>query len=248
MDRGQQQTVLWLHQAAQRAARLWQPCPARFLPLAEQHLALHEARACGVSASFDGGWASAERVQVCFHPPEEPPRFDAQWLRIHWDSRFHQVEHRDLLGSLMGLGIDRAWTGDLLAAGDCAHLLALPALAVRLPQEWTQAGRVPIHVCTLDEPPELAAASGDSLRVTVASTRLDSVLAAALRLSRARAAELIRQGAVQVDHLPEERPDRMLAPGQLLSIRGQGRVLLRAVGAPTRKDRIPAELELFLHR
>ena len=45
--------------------------------------------------------------------------------------------------------------------------------------------------------------------------------------------------------LPEERVDRLLVAGQLLSIRGFGRVRLVEVGSPTRRDRLPIVLEVF---
>ena len=64
----QEQRVLRLRQAAQRAARLDRPVAARFVAGEERALAVHEARVAGVAASFDGGCPDAERVQVCFHP------------------------------------------------------------------------------------------------------------------------------------------------------------------------------------
>ena len=63
--------------------------------------------------------------------------------------------------------------------------------------------------------------------------------------SRSRAAELIRQGSVMVDHRAEERVDRLLVPGQLISVRGFGRICLTEVGQPTRRDRLPVTLEIF---
>lgn len=79
----------------------------------------------------------------------------------------------------------------------------------------------------------------------MASLRLDSLLAAGMKTSRGRAAEIIRTGAVAVEHIPEERVDRLIEAGQLLSVRGFGRVRLVQVGDRTRKDRLPVVLEIF---
>lgn len=239
------QLTLRLRQWAQRAERLEAPVPGRFLAGDERSAALREARQAGVKASFDGGWPEAERVQVCFHPEDTEPVFTGQWLRIRWNGRFARVDHRDLLGSLMALGMDRAYFGDLIAQEGEAFLLAMPEVACRLPQEWVKAGNAPIRVDILDEPPAIQPPEGAVLRDTVASLRLDSVLASGMKTSRARAAEMIRQGAVSVEHLPEERVDRLLTAGQTVSVRGFGRVRLQAVGAPTRKDRLPVILEIF---
>ena len=198
-----------------------------------------------MAASFDGGWPDAERVQVCFHPAWAEAEFTAQWVEIRWAAKFAHVEHRDLLGSLMALGTDRSYYGDLIALEDRAYLLALPEVAARLPMEWTQAGNAPLRVAALEAQPEFEAPRGETLRDTVASLRLDCLLASGMKTSRAKAAEIIRQGLAMVDHMPEERTDRLLEAGQLVSVRGFGRIRLVEVGQPTRKDRLPVMLEVF---
>ncbi|MBR6030319.1 MAG: hypothetical protein IKP40_14645 [Clostridia bacterium] len=239
---------LTLRQGAENAAKRQRACPGRFISAADKPLAVHEARDCGVEAFMEGGWPGAERMQVCFVPEGEEPLFTAVWLRIDWDRRFDQVSHRDLLGSLLGLGIDRSYTGDLILQVKNAWLFALPELARRLPEEWLEAGRVPIRVSLCEEKPEITPPRGSLCRETVASLRLDAVLAAGMRLSRARTAELIRAGRVSVNHQMEERPDVLLNAGDLLSIRGAGRVRLTEIGGRTRKDRVSIEMERFLHK
>ena len=239
------QLALRLQQNAQRADRLDIPVPGRFVTGEERALAVHAAREARVAVSFDGGWPDAEREQVCFHPAWAEAEFTAVWVEIRWAAKFAHVEHRDLLGSLMALGMDRSFFGDLIAQEDHAYLLCLPEIAARLPMEWDKAGNVPIKVQQLAEAPAIEPPKGEFLRDTVASLRLDCVLSAGMKTSRSRAAEIIRMGAVAVDHMPEERTDRLLTPGQLLSIRGFGRIRLTEVGSPTRKDRLPVQLEIF---
>jgi len=242
---GTQQLALRLRQAAEQADKRTCPIAARFLSGAERSLAIHAAREAGVEVAFDGGWSEAERVQPCFYPVGEEPRFTGVWMEARWNARFAAVDHRSLLGSLMALGMDRAFFGDIIALEDKAYLYVLPEMAARLPMEWNQAGRATLQVAELPEAPAIEPPKGALVKDTVASLRLDSVLASGMKLSRARAAEIIRQGSVMVDHLPEERVDRLLAAGQLLSIRGFGRVRLVEVGNPTRKDRLPVTLEVF---
>lgn len=209
-------------------------------------MALHESRAAMVSVSFDGGWEDCERVQVCFHPAEDEPVFTAVWLEISWNAKFDRAEHSDLFGSLMALGLDRALFGDLVVQPEGkAYLYCMPECAVQLVDGWTQAGRAPIKVRQLEDAPHIIPPEGRMMRDTVASMRLDSVLASGMRVSRAKAAEIIRQGLVSVDHQMEERVDRQIAAGQLLSVRHFGRIKVRETGEPTRKDRLPVILEVF---
>lgn len=239
------QLALRLQQNAQRADRMDIPVPGRFVTGEERAMAVHAAREARVAVSFDGGWPDAEREQVCFHPAWAEAEFTAVWVEIRWAAKFAHVEHRDLLGSLMALGMDRSFFGDLIAQEDRAYLLCLPEIVARLPMEWDKAGNVPIRVQLLEEAPAIDPPKGEFLRDTVASLRLDCVLSAGMKTSRSRAAEIIRMGAVAVDHIPEERTDRVLCAGQLLSIRGFGRIRLTEVGSPTRKDRLPVQLEIF---
>ena len=235
-----------LHQWAERASRMDGPVTGRFLGMEERPTAQREARLSGVSVSFDGGWEAAERVQVCFHPAADEPVFTAVWLEIGWNAKFDHAEHSDLFGSLMALGMDRVLFGDLIVQeGGKAYLYCMPEAAMQLESAWTQAGRTPIRVRIMDGAPAITPPEGRMQRDTVASLRLDSVLASGMRISRAKAAEIIRQGLVSVDHQAEERIDRQLAEGQLLSVRHFGRIRLRQVDEPTRKDRLPVTLEIF---
>lgn len=76
------------------------------------------------------------------------------------------------------------------------------------------------------------------MRVTVPALRLDAVLAAGYRLSRAEAQKLIRAGLVKLDHVPELRADARVEAGSLLSARGYGRLRVDEVQGETRKGRV----------
>ena len=241
----EEQLRLRLRQGAEAAARMDRAVVGRFVTGEERSWAAHEARQAGVEVAFDGGWEDAERVQVCFYPRGEEPVFDAVWMEIRWPARFVRCDHRDLLGSLMALGMDRSFFGDLIALEDHAYLLTVPMMATRLPGEWLKAGSASLTVRALDAPPQMEAPKGAMLRDTVPSLRLDAILASGMKLSRARAAELIREGVVAVEHRQETRTDRLLEEGQLLSVRGFGRIRLREVGEMTRKERLPILLEIF---
>lgn len=134
------QTALRLRQGAQRAEKLDRAVPGRFVTGMERQEAQREAKACGVLASFDGGWDDAERVQVCFHPDGVDAEFTAVWLEISWAAKFARVGHSDLLGSLMALGMDRSLFGDLMVEDGTAYLLAMPEAAKSLQDEWHEAG------------------------------------------------------------------------------------------------------------
>ena len=245
MKHAEENTAVLLEHAARQAGRTGRSVITRFFPASDCSLAVHMAREEQVEVEFDGGYPDAERVQACFHSTGEPPEFSGEWLLVTWNTRFAHVEHRDLLGSLLGLYGDRSWFGDLLIQEDRAYLRTLPEMARRLPGEWTQAGRAAIQAEAGELPETFLQAQGRELRITVASPRLDAVLSDVLRMSRSKGTEIIRSGTVQINHHTEIRPDQMLRAGDLLSIRGFGRARVCAIEETNRRGRIPVLLEIF---
>ena len=111
---------------------------------------------------------------------------------------------------------------------------------------WDSAGRVrlkvqPIGPTELQVPEEKV----KLLRDTVSSLRLDSVLSVGFSLSRSKAAEAVTSGKVQVNWTDWQKPDRQVAPGAVISLRGMGKIRLAEVKGQTRKGRISVEIEKF---
>ena len=246
----QEQIALLLTQWAAKAARSGNPCAGRFISGPELDQARGAAKREGIQVSFDGGWPGAERLQPCFHAAGEAPVYTYRWIGIRWPARFANLRHSDLMGSLMSLGIDRSWFGDLILDREPgkAWLTAVDPAAGRLPLEWTQAGSTAIACELLTETPRIEPPAGKTKRITVSSLRLDSLLAGGMDISRANAQEMIRRGLVQAAHREELRTDREISEGTVISVRGFGRICLKSIGGPTKKDRIPVELELFTRK
>ena len=192
-------------------------------------------------AVFDGGYPGAERQLLSFLADWQTPE-TAERPLCALRTSFSQAErpgHRDFLGALLGAGIRREAVGDILLSPGSCDILLLPEICPFVQQNLESAGRVKLRLTPLDLGEITAPAAATELRRdTVASPRLDSVLAAGFHLSREKAADLVRSGRVSVNHLPCEKGDRLLCPGDLLSVRGLGRLELAELGGSTRKGRI----------
>jgi len=81
---------------------------------------------------------------------------------------------------------------------------------------------------------------------SVASLRLDNLIASAFSLSRGRAVEAIGAGMVFVNGLQSEKADRQIKEGDKLVLRGKGKALLKAIGGVTKKDRISIIVHKYL--
>ena len=155
-------------------------------------------------------------------------------------SGFRNLSHRDYLGAVLGLGIERDAIGDVAVQDEHSAILFCPrTLGAFLIGELNKVGSdtVRCRECTLDE----SFTDGKKYRPisdTVASARLDCVVAALCNLSREAAQGAVRSGLVEVDFEPEERVDTVLEPPITVSVRGYGRFVLRSFDGETKKGRL----------
>lgn len=222
---------------------------SRFLTPAEaESVAAYFTRRHDVELSFDGGYEGAERVRAVFLNPDWG-EYDRNTLltALKIECRPQdKLGHRDILGALMALGIERDTIGDIVAETPPAILVCLPELGGFIIENLVQAGRVGVSVSAIslsEIPPR-----SENLRIitdTVASLRLDSVLCTAFSLSRSKASDIISSGRVNLNHTLCLQPAKELREGALLSVRGLGRARLLEVGGVSKKGRIFIRVGLF---
>ncbi len=219
---------------------------SEFLTPDAQGRLLALARREGLESGVFGGGKDPERAVVgLWQPGCDPEHSPIDVLRIHWDARYAQVAHRDVLGACLGLGIERETLGDIRLKDDSAYVAVLPAMGAYLLGGLTSVGRASVKIEYYDgELPEVEA--GERVVVNIPSLRLDAVLAQTLRLSRAKAQILIRGGAVSRNWQQTDRTDMEVEEGDVLSVRGQGRVRVLRVAGQSRKGRLFVEVETLL--
>ena len=202
---------------------------------------------------FWGGYEGAERTVCAFLPDwQEPEDFAADpdgpvGAVEAVFPREVQLSHRDILGGLMALGLDREKLGDILILPGKCQVLALTELVPILLSQWESAGRARLKLRQIPlsglevRPPEVRV-----IRDTVAAPRLDAVLAAGFSLSRGKAADLIAAGRVEVNHRECLKGDHQVEEGDVLTCRGLGKCVLTEVGGPSKKGRILIVLERYV--
>lgn len=230
------------------------PTSTCFLSGREQILARRMLERGGMEEPlFFGGVDSAERRVLCYVPDYyEPMEFltgeegPVAALRVTY-SGYDALNHRDFLGSLMGQGIKREVLGDIFPGEQSCDLLVLREMAAYLTQNLTQVGRArvdtrEIQLSELQVPEQKVKVIHD----TVASLRLDSVLAAGFQIGRSKASAYIAAGKTEVNHMTVVKPDAFVAEGDILSVRGLGKVQVAKIKGQTKKDRTALVLHKFL--
>lgn len=233
-----------------RAARINSPAATSFLSPAELAAVLAFLKLkSGDSYIVSGGFDGAERLRLIFLPDYMDAEFfplDEYIVALRASCRFGELSHRDWLGSLMALGIKREALGDILVFEEYADIICTPQIARFIRDNLIKVGKVGVSISEIPlgdivpPTPEFKKRTG-----TVASLRTDAVCALAFSISRASAAQLIREGRLCVNHLEEPSISKELSEGDLLSLRGYGRARLFSVGGMSKKDRIFIEVHAY---
>ena len=199
-----------------------------------------------------GGYDGAERQMLIYLPEyletaflyeEDSPLVCLRATFFDGDA----PSHRDFLGALMGEGISRETVGDICVGKGQCDFFVTAEIAPYLLQSFTSAGRTKVH---LEKIPlsEVSVPEPETreIRDTVASVRLDSVISSGFRIGRSAAAQYVNAGKVAIDGLPCEKPDKAVAEGNKISVRGLGKIMLKSINGQTKKGRISVVIDRYV--
>ena len=206
-----------------------------------------------------GGYDDAERKTAIFIPAFYQADYttlsdfllenDAEPIELLLvkKDKFSTLSHRDYLGALMGLGIKREVIGDIILNKDGCYIVCLKSVAAYITENLKQAGRGQLKVeKTRFEALKKEEIKTETVLVSVASLRLDCLVASAFKLSRANAAGVINQGIVYVNSVQIFKPDYLLAEGDKLVLRGKGKVVIEKIIRENKKGRLHLNLKRYL--
>ena len=202
---------------------------------------------------FYGGYDDAERRIIVFLPDyfegEELSEEDnpLEVLRVSIPKGGRKLSHRDYLGSLMSLGIDRNVTGDILVREDGADIIILKSMEDYLTANYSLAGRTSLKTEIV---PVSALRTGEHKVLlkhdTLASLRLDNAVSSVFPMARGKAQDAISQGLVFVNNVQCLKPDKTVDAGDKIVLRGKGRAVIKETGKATKKGRIPVDFEVWI--
>ena len=213
---------------------------------AEQDDLLTSREAAGFPYFLDGGYENAERKILAAGneeeagPPDLPVRVIA--VRPKSDKYAEDLTHRDYLGAILGLGIERSLVGDIIVRDRRAWFFCLASAADMLASSLAQVRRTAVAAeITTADVPELQPRYAP-VRLNVASERLDAVISAFAGISRGQADKLFAAGKVFVNgRMTEDRSTR-LKEGDVLSVRGTGKAVYDGIEYETKKKRYQVRL------
>ncbi|PMC38359.1 RNA-binding protein [Bacillus sp. UMB0899] len=195
-----------------------------------------------VRVTFSGGVDDTERKRALLYPDYYEVKeedFQLALFEVQYASKFITLQHRQVLGSLMSLGLKRNKFGDIRFYNDMVHFICASEISDYLFANFNEIGRAKISLKNLDVHSFIPNKEDvQEMVTTVSSLRLDVVGAAIYNLSRQKIQPLITNGHVKVNWKVVDSASFECREGDTLSIRGYGRSKLTSIEGRTKKDRV----------
>lgn len=222
-----------------------------FLGLSEQDIFWkEEPRLKYACYEINGGCEDADRVVVRFGSAEElgyEVPFPIVCIHIEpLQIKFaDELSHRDFLGALMNLGIERGTLGDIKVGEREAYLFCLDTIAEFICENLTQIKHTHVKCSVTRELGNIRKEDPESVNIQVQALRVDAVLAKVYGMSREKSLELFRAGKVYVDGRLCENNSRILKAGETVNARGFGKFILKGEARETRKGKLSVEAAVY---
>ncbi len=208
-----------------------------------------------------GGTLGCERCVVRFGSPEmfgyEEP-YPITLLKIYpaMAKYAEALTHRDYLGSLIGLGLEREKIGDIIIPRvdadnsekqrKAVYVFVIDKISDYIIENLGYVKHTNIRVEKCDEVPEEAVPHLEELSVIVSSNRMDAIVAKLYNLSREQSLKLFVEGKVFLNGITMTSNARPLKTGDIISVRGYGKFIFDGEGGATRKEKLYVHVRKYV--
>jgi len=217
-------------------------CLLNFLD--DAHLSIvkqFEKNLSGINIYYNGGIKNSDTMRVIISPYEvNDEDFKICIFKVIYNKKFYDINHRSVLGSLMGLGIKRECIGDIVIKDD-VYFAVTKEISSYVKENLNYIGKASIELeeVNYDIYNEI---NYDIKLDFVSSLRIDAIIAAAFNVSRNEAHEAILEGLIYINHVLTLNPSENVKLLDEISYRGKGRSKLMEVGGLSKSGRIAVKL------
>ena len=197
-----------------------------------------------------GGYENAERQMVAFHPdalaftwkyPIDCLKIEPKAIKFS-----EELGHRDYLGSLLNLGVDRSVIGDIVVQEKAAWFFCQSKMTDFFLKNLCRVRHTNILITKVADPDEFPRPNLEPVNGTCASVRLDALIALAFRASRSSMVSYIESGQVFVNGKLITSNGYEPKEGDIVSVRGKGRFIFDGVSHQTKKGRCGVRILLYV--
>lgn len=190
-----------------------------------------------------GGYDESERKMISVFPDyfdENDAVFPISAVEISYNVKFSSgLSHRDFLGSILGLGIQRDKVGDIVVTDECTTCFVESGISDYIVSGLERVGRTKVDAKIIEINNDIVPQKNMVTKsITVASLRSDAVFGAVFGESRSNIQQLINAEKASVNWIPVKSSSAAVKEGDVLSLKGGGRGILLSVNGETKKGRI----------
>ena len=245
-----EETIRHLLDICSRAEKTGRRCYSSFLTPAEQDDFARNPSAAFFFCSFEGGYENAER-RILAAGEDEYDSAETIPLRIiraePQNEKFAEdLSHRDYLGAVMNLGIERSTIGDILVRGRKAWIVCQEHVAEIILSDLNRVRRTAVRTYPAAPDDEDMKPEFQPVYVHAVSERIDALAAEFAGISRTQAASLFSSGKIFVNGRIIMDRSAKLHSGDILSIRGIGKGKYEGIERETRKGRLVAVFQKYI--
>lgn len=203
-----------------------------------------------VNFDITGGYEGSERKIIVLYPDyydEADAYTPLKVIKIDNLVKGRQFDHREVLGSILGLGLKREKIGDIIINEEDIQVIVVEEIAGYVEMNMNQIGRYKVSAY-IDEIHNVIPKENSFLIITdtVKTLRLDSVSSAGFKVARSKTITDIKREKLKVNFSPVFSPSYNVKEGDLISYRGKGRIILDKVLGKTKKDRYKISIKKFV--
>lgn len=204
-----------------------------------------------VAVDFFGGSEQAERKRAWIAQDYRQASIEDYGITLieitSPDPQFDQLDHGDVLGAVLGLGIKREKLGDIHLHADRCHLLCAEEMADYIGIHLNQVHRLSVTTQLLPlEKLQPVQINLEEVSLSVASLRLDGIVSDVVRVSRAKVLQPIKAGRCKVNWKVEENPSVQLQEGDVVSLKGFGRFQVLSIHGTTKSGRMRVKIGKYV--
>lgn len=204
-----------------------------------------------VGTSVSGGTEGCERCMVRFGTPESlgyDEAFPIVLLHISpVQKKFSDaLTHRDFLGSVIGLGIERTKLGDIIVRDNEGYIFVSESISEYILENLSKVKRTNVRVEKCLDIPEAVAPKFAEESIIVSGNRLDAIIARVYKLSRDLAVRYISEGKVFLSGRQMTENAKQLKSGDTVSVRGKGKFIFEGEGGSTKKDKLYIKIKKYV--
>lgn len=197
---------------------------------------------------FFGGYESAEMsiLAVSYGYSALKEDFPIKCLKITSTNKKSSLNHRDYMGALMSVGINRDSFGDIIAFPTYAYVFVRSSISDYLINSITSVGRdkcviSQVDFCAL----HFNGNKFEEKTIIISSSRIDCFVSVICSLSRERSAEIINNRLVFINGIEAKNTSQKINENDKIVIRKFGKYIVGPIEGKTHKDRFKLTVKKY---